>query len=114
MYDYSDIKLTCPFCKSEMEFETILVDQEYDMPYFIDYICSNNKCQFELRLDFDEFDNHFRRNKMEFPDNYPKVIDIWLEKIRRGWKIKDAPNEAIRKELRKRLDGKENENKNYR
>jgi len=33
----------------------------------------------------------------------PQVIDIWMEKIRRGWKIKDAPNEAIRKELRKRL-----------
>ena len=31
-----------------------------------------------------------------------KVIDVWLEKIRRGWKIKDAPNEAIRKELRKK------------
>jgi len=33
-----------------------------------------------------------------------RVIDVWLEKIRRGWKIEDAPNEAIRKELRKRLE----------
>lgn len=33
-----------------------------------------------------------------------QVIDIWLEKIRRGWKIEDAPNEELRKELRKRLD----------
>lgn len=32
-----------------------------------------------------------------------RIIDIWLEKIRRGWKIEDAPNEEIRKELRKRL-----------
>ena len=44
-----------------------------------------------------------RSKKMEFPDYYPKVIDVWLEKIRRGWKIEDAPNESIRKELRKRL-----------
>lgn len=34
----------------------------------------------------------------------PQVIDIYEEKIRRGWKIEDAPNEAIRKELRKRLN----------
>jgi len=33
-----------------------------------------------------------------------RIIDIWLEKVRRGWKIEDAPNEAIRKELRKRLE----------
>ena len=25
------------------------------------------------------------------------IIDIWLEKLRRGWKIEDAPNEAIKK-----------------
>ena len=31
------------------------------------------------------------------------VIDIWLEKIRRGWKIEDAPNKEIREELKKRL-----------
>lgn len=36
-------------------------------------------------------------------DGLPQVIDIWMEKIRRGWKIEDAPNEAIRKELRERL-----------
>ena len=30
-------------------------------------------------------------------------LDIWLEKIRRGWKIEDVPNEEIKKELRKRL-----------
>ena len=41
-----------------------------------------------------------------------RVIDVWLEKIRRGWKIKDAPNGAIRKELRRRLNKKKNENKN--
>jgi len=41
---------------------------------------------------------------MDVPDSYPKVIDIWLEKIRRGWKIENAPNEAIRKELRRRLN----------
>jgi len=28
------------------------------------------------------------------------IIDIWLEKIRRGWKIEDAPNEEIGNELR--------------
>lgn len=43
-------------------------------------------------------------------DGLPQVIDIWMEKIRRGWLIKDAPNEAIRKELRKRLNGKKDEN----
>ena len=34
----------------------------------------------------------------------PQVIDIWMEKIRRGWKIEDFPaSEAVKKELRKRL-----------
>ena len=28
------------------------------------------------------------------------IIDIWLEKIRRGWKIEDVPNEEIREALR--------------
>jgi len=28
------------------------------------------------------------------------IIDIWLEKIRRGWKIKDVPNGEIREVLR--------------
>ena len=28
------------------------------------------------------------------------ILDIWLEKIRRGWKIEDAPSEAIREALR--------------
>jgi len=31
------------------------------------------------------------------------ILDIWLEKIRRGWKIDDAPNEEIREALRRRL-----------
>ena len=37
------------------------------------------------------------------------IIDIWLEKIRRGWKIEDIPEEykELRKELRKRLEEKE-------
>jgi len=26
-------------------------------------------------------------------------LDIWLEKIRRDWKIEDAPNEEIREAL---------------
>ena len=29
-------------------------------------------------------------------------LDIWLEKITRGWKIEDAP-EYLREELKKRL-----------
>jgi len=28
------------------------------------------------------------------------IIDIWLEKIRRGWSVDDAPNEEIREVLR--------------
>jgi len=28
------------------------------------------------------------------------IIDIWLEKIRRGWSVEDAPNEEIREALR--------------
>jgi len=31
------------------------------------------------------------------------IIDIWLEKIRRGWKIEDAPNEEIREALKDKL-----------
>jgi len=31
------------------------------------------------------------------------IIDIWLEKIRRGWKLEDAPNEEIKNELRRTL-----------
>ena len=37
-------------------------------------------------------------------DGLPQVIDVWEEKIRRGWKIEDVPSEAIRKELRRRLN----------
>ena len=33
-----------------------------------------------------------------------KIIDIWLEKIRRSWKIEDVPNEEIREELKKEID----------
>ncbi len=60
-YDYSDVKLTCPFCKSEMEFDTILVEQYFDIPYFIDYFCVNGKCKFELRIDFDEFEKRIKK-----------------------------------------------------
>ena len=28
------------------------------------------------------------------------IIDIWLEKLRRGWKIEDVPNEEIREALK--------------
>jgi len=27
------------------------------------------------------------------------IIDIWLEKIRRGWSVDDAPNEEIKEAL---------------
>jgi hypothetical protein len=43
-------------------------------------------------------------------DGLPQVIDIWMEKIRRGWKIEDCPSPAVRKELRRRLNGKKDEN----
>ena len=36
-------------------------------------------------------------------DGLPQEIDVWEEKIRRGWKIEDCPSPSIRKELRKRL-----------
>ena len=54
-YCYSFIKLTCPFCKSEMEFQTVLVDN-LKLPHYIDYFCTNDKCDFKLRFDFDEFE----------------------------------------------------------
>ena len=45
-------------------------------------------------------------------EGLPQVIDIWMSKVQNyGWKIEDAPNEAIRKELRKRL-GKEDPKEN--
>lgn len=56
-YSYDDIKLTCPFCKNEMEFDTVLIDQDYEIPYYIDYVCTNGNCKFELRIDFDEFND---------------------------------------------------------
>jgi len=56
-YSYDDVKLTCPFCKSEMEFDTVLIDQDYEIPYYIDYVCTNGNCKFELRIDFDEFND---------------------------------------------------------
>ena len=31
------------------------------------------------------------------------IIDIWLEKIRRGWKIEDVPNEAIKEAVKMEL-----------
>ena len=37
------------------------------------------------------------------------ILDIWLSKIKNyGWKIKDAPNKKIRKELRKVLNDEHN------
>jgi len=27
------------------------------------------------------------------------ILDIWLEKVRRGWSLDDAPNEEIREAL---------------
>jgi len=27
------------------------------------------------------------------------ILDIWLEKLRRGWKIEDVPNEEIREAI---------------
>jgi len=27
------------------------------------------------------------------------ILDIWLEKLRRGWSLDDVPNEAIREAL---------------
>jgi len=29
------------------------------------------------------------------------ILDIWLEKIRRGWSLDDVPNEEIKMELHK-------------
>jgi len=40
-------------------------------------------------------------------DGLPQMIDIWEEKIRRGWKIEDCPSPSIRKELIRRLEKKE-------
>ena len=28
------------------------------------------------------------------------ILDIWLEKLRRGWSLADVPNEEIREALR--------------
>ena len=27
------------------------------------------------------------------------ILDIWLEKLRRGWSVDDVPNEAIREAI---------------
>jgi hypothetical protein len=44
-------------------------------------------------------------------DGLPQAIDIWWSKVENyGWKIKDCPSPAIRKELRRRLNDKKNEN----
>ena len=60
MYNYDDVKLTCPFCKSEMELQTILIGN-LKMPYYVIYFCTNDKCDFNLEIDFDKFDDrlHF-------------------------------------------------------
>ena len=34
------------------------------------------------------------------------IFDIWLEKIRRGWKIEDVPNGEIREALREIIPDK--------
>lgn len=61
-YNYDFIKLTCPFCKSNMEFLTVLVD-ELKIPHYIDYFCVNDKCDFNLRIDFDEFEKRTKNIK---------------------------------------------------
>ena len=46
-------------------------------------------------------------------DGLPQVIDIWMSKVQNyGWKIEDAPNEVIKKELRKRLRSKNGQQQN--
>lgn len=67
-YCYDDIKLTCPFCKSEMEFDTILIDQDFGMPYFIDYVCANKKCKFDIRIDFDVFNDRLPNDDVRKSD----------------------------------------------
>jgi len=60
IYNYDDIKLTCPFCKSEMFYSDMLVCNS-NMPEKIQYTCSNLKCWFDLVIDFDEFDKRIEK-----------------------------------------------------
>ena len=53
---YSDIKLTCPFCKSIMLFNHVLMSRCFDEPERIRYVCENKKCKFELDMKFYEFE----------------------------------------------------------
>jgi len=36
------------------------------------------------------------------------ILDIWLEKLRRGWKIEDVPNEAIKEAMLSFCKGRNN------
>lgn len=60
-YSYDDVKLTCPFCKSKMEFHSILIDQYFEWPEYIDYFCTNTKCNFDLRIKFIEFEKRIKK-----------------------------------------------------
>lgn len=59
-YSYDDVKLTCPFCKSEMFFSDILVNN-YKIPFQIYFTCSNMKCWFDLVIDFEEFEKRIKK-----------------------------------------------------
>jgi len=58
-YDYSDVKLTCPFCKSEMLFDDVLVGAG-NLPYYMLYYCDNDKCRYEMEITFDEFEKRIK------------------------------------------------------
>ena len=44
-----------------MEFLTVLVD-DLTIPHYVDYFCTNDKCDFSLRIDFDEFNKRIIKN----------------------------------------------------
>ena len=59
-WNYNDVKLTCPFCKSKMDLDDILVDS-LRIPQRVLYICSNTRCNFKMEIDFDEFDERVKK-----------------------------------------------------
>lgn len=71
-YDYSDIKLTCPFCQSPMVFHDVLIGC-LDLPYYIHYACDNRECEYEAEIKFEEFEKRICHAERIITDGCRKI-----------------------------------------
>jgi len=59
-----------------------------------DIITNSGKCQVKYYTEEYKMTKTYLDKLMEI-----YIIDIWLEKLRRGWSLDDVPNEAIKEAI---------------